>query len=97
MAPLCLLAYTGIRRRARWTPAVEIAVSSIQIMGTIMFVAEELLKGLPNQYPGRGLDVDSITYFYFAFVFCNPIWIAVPVTLIVNAAKAIAGTKSKQA
>lgn len=58
-----------------------------RLFGTIVFVVPEIVHGFPNVPVDReyAFTFHHILYFWFAFVLCNPIWIIVPLGLIVSA------------
>ena len=69
---------------------LEIGLAASHIVGTIIFVGAEVYDGMentPRAYPisggikwKRSADgfTDQLTFFWFAFVGCNPVWIIVP-------------------
>jgi hypothetical protein len=58
----------------------------------------EIMHGYPNVPIDREFTFSfhHTLYFWFAFVFCNPIWIVVPVMLIVQAFKDVSALVTGQ-
>ena len=69
---------------------LELGLAVSHALGTIVFVGAEYYDGLentPRYYPvskgllkpgEEGFD-DQVAFFYFAYLFCNPVWIIVPI------------------
>jgi hypothetical protein len=68
---------------------LESITSALQLMGTIAFVLPEILDSFPSVPVDWELKFDfhHVMYFWFAFAFCNLIWIVVPILIMVNALK----------
>jgi len=88
-SPMCILVYYGYWHGSSWRRPLEIAVGAFQIFGTIIFLVTELLVGckhIPVDYNFEFTE-PHITYFWFGFIFCNPIWIVVPLVYMWQAAR----------
>jgi len=89
---LCLIAYIGICKRAKWADAVALIALSFQLFGAIVFIVPDLITGCPNMQP---FDVNTclpdatmFTFFYFWFgVGCNILWVAIPIKFMADIIK----------
>merc|ERR1711871_913932 len=81
--PLCILLYYAYHTRKSYTDALELLVCALQLYGCVMFSGTELLHGLTNVPADWNLEFtkEHLLHFWFAFVFCEPIWIVVPIWL----------------
>lgn len=90
--PLCLALYYAYKRGLAWRRPLEILVASFQLFGAIIFMGSEEVMGSPNLFikghvTGAGLVkqanlIDSICFYWFAYLFANLIWVFVPIPLI---------------
>jgi hypothetical protein len=86
MGPLCLATVYCILQRHALRFPLELIVSSLQIMGMILFIAAEVMEGqlnvpaldpvgVPgNKWANVKFDFYHFTYYWFGFWFCNLIW-----------------------
>jgi hypothetical protein len=86
MSPLCLVVYYGYHRKTAWRAPVELVTCTLHAMGTVVFVGSELLVGLKDVPCDWTLSfsIYHLIYFWFAFVFCNTLWIALPTRLAID-------------
>ena len=94
-ALFCFLVFRAYVQNLPSRAPLEIAVCSSHFIGTVMFVGAEWWDGMqntPRYYPigqksgkykfldpkAEGFQ-DQVAYFYFAYLFCNPVWLIVPV------------------
>jgi len=89
---LCLIAYIGICKRAKWADVVAMMALSFQLFGAIVFILPDLLTGCPNMQPFDKLtcmpDATMFTFFYFWFgVGCNILWVAIPIKFMADIIK----------
>eukprot|EP01005_Ploeotia_sp_CARIB1_P001486 NODE_410_length_863_cov_412.972826_g401_i0.p1 GENE.NODE_410_length_863_cov_412.972826_g401_i0~~NODE_410_length_863_cov_412.972826_g401_i0.p1 ORF type:complete len:254 (-),score=33.63 NODE_410_length_863_cov_412.972826_g401_i0:101-802(-) len=91
MGPLCCLVYYGYYKNKGWRRPLEVIVSTLQFMGAVMFTGPELLNGMVNIPTDWKLEFTQhhLVYFWFAFVFCEPLWMVVPAMFIYRAVKDI--------
>jgi len=84
MAPLCLIAYYGYRTNAWYRPIAEIAVGICHSFGAVVFVACEAAVGFQHVPADLKLEftMDHCLYFWFGFVFCNLLWVVLPIAAI---------------
>jgi hypothetical protein len=93
MGPLCLATVYCILKRHPLRFPLELIVSSLQIMGMILFIAAEVMEGQlnvpaldPVGVPGnrwanvKFFDLYHFTYYWFGFWFCNLIWYVLDLT-----------------
>lgn len=94
--PLCLALYYGYKRGESWRRPLEILVASFQLFGAIVFMGSEEVLDSPNLFirgritgSGRIPDdapwFDVACFYWFAYFFCNLIWVFVPIPLIFKA------------
>ena len=81
--PLCLAVYLAYYTGSNYRRPLEIVTAVCQLYGAIVFAGSEILNGLPHVNPDWNLDFtfDHVLYFWFAFVFCELLWIVVPFNL----------------
>lgn len=89
---LCLIAYVGICKRAKWADVVAMMALSFQLFGAIVFIVPDLLTGCPNMQPFDQLtcmpEATMFTFFYFWFgVGCNILWVAIPIKFMADIIK----------
>ncbi|KXJ18996.1 probable 3-beta-hydroxysteroid-Delta(8),Delta(7)-isomerase [Exaiptasia diaphana] len=85
MGPLCLIWYHSLVQRRWYSDVVAIITSTFQLMGTILYVGGEVLDNfvhLPSDWPPSFSKTKDLFYFWFVFVFCNSVWIFLPITII---------------
>jgi hypothetical protein len=90
MAPLCLILYHGVRVRAPWRHALQLATSSVQLMGTIIYLGPEIYW-----WKGAHLMIDwnltfspaYLAYFWFPVALGPLMWIFVPLALMYDSVR----------
>jgi len=97
--PACLALYYAYKRGLAWRRPLEILVAAFQLFGAIIFMGSEEVLGSPNLFIaghvtglGRVTEpsaVDVACFYWFAYFFCNLIWVFVPIPLIWYATKDI--------
>lgn len=91
MGPLCV--WIALRIKYKKSPILTNLLigmtSAIQIMGTIMFVSNEMSRDFKDvcQWGCYTFTFQNIFYFWIFFVAANPVWIIVPLIEIVKANK----------
>jgi hypothetical protein len=94
--PLCLALYYAYKSGKSWRRPLEILVASFQLFGAIVFMGSEEVLDSPNLFirgrvtgSGRIPDdapwYDVACFYWFAYFFCNLIWVFVPIPLIFKA------------
>lgn len=88
MYPLCLATVYAILARSSYRFPLELLVSTLQVMGMIIFVGSEVYEGqvnIPALDPvGNGsklslkFNLYHLMYYWFGFWFCNLLWGVVP-------------------
>lgn len=90
MAPLCFLSYISFRNGSIHKYTFSIVVSSLQIMGGIIFAGSEIVANFPNVPVDRNFQFTFhyLLYFWFGFG-ANLIWILIPLLIILHSMKEI--------
>jgi hypothetical protein len=97
--PLCLALYYAYKKGLPWRRPLEILIAAFQLFGAIVFMGAEEVTGmsnlfLPGNTTGSGkvptdwdvwMYVDTACFYWFAYFFCNLIWVFVPIYLIYKA------------
>mmetsp|Transcript_11568 Transcript_11568/g.42309 ORF Transcript_11568/g.42309 Transcript_11568/m.42309 type:complete len:245 (-) Transcript_11568:287-1021(-) len=85
--PLCLAVYVAYVSHSPYRRPLEIVTAVSQLYGAVVFAGSEILNGLPNVHPDWDLEFsfDHVLYFWFAFVFCELLWVVVPLNLTLTA------------
>jgi EXPERA (EXPanded EBP superfamily) len=97
MGPLCMITVIAILQRHQARFALELIISTLHIMGMIVFVAAEVYEGqlavpaldpvgIPaNRWANIKFNFYHLVYYWFAFWFCNLVWGVVPLIRIQRA------------
>eukprot|EP00744_Colponema_vietnamica_P009242 GILI01013163.1.p1 GENE.GILI01013163.1~~GILI01013163.1.p1 ORF type:complete len:195 (+),score=39.51 GILI01013163.1:46-630(+) len=84
MGPLCLFVYYGILHRKPWRHPLQLLVSAIQLVGTIIFTGGEIMSDfahIPTDFE-LTFTLDKIVFFWVFFVAANLLWSILPLCLI---------------
>lgn len=81
MAPMCVLLFAAYLKRWRCRDALELVLCTLQVGGTVAFAGPQVFIGLKDVWRGWELTLESVAYFWFAFAFCMPLWVVVPLAL----------------
>lgn len=96
---LCLFAYVGYCRDAKWKQEIGILALAFQLFGAIVFVGPEFLTGCLNMVPHNEFNcmpdtgsLYNLFYFYFG-VGANFVWVVIPVWMIWEEVRSSAAAK----
>jgi hypothetical protein len=89
MAPMCFFTYFAFYRFKKYRATLEVVTSSLQAMGTIIWILEEAFTGMHSffEYENKfDLTEERLTYFWFGTIFGAALYFFVPLLCIITAA-----------
>eukprot|EP00002_Diphylleia_rotans_P020724 TRINITY_DN4021_c0_g1_i1.p1 TRINITY_DN4021_c0_g1~~TRINITY_DN4021_c0_g1_i1.p1 ORF type:complete len:196 (+),score=44.65 TRINITY_DN4021_c0_g1_i1:54-641(+) len=98
MHPLCLAAFHALLQKKPQFHPLQILVSSLQLMGCLIFTFGEVLMGFKHVVRDGDFSFtpEKIFYFYIFFVLANMLWTFLPSALIYNSVSEIAKSQKSE-